>query len=243
MFKPKTKKIEELSYKYPEKIKGLESLLDKANNIYIDYANIYHWQAKLGFHIDFKRLKQLLNSFDTVKQVKIYQGVIQGDVRSEELLKELKNCSYIIRTKPVKEMYLSVDVSSVNKSDPSILKNYINKSLLAKLDIETIEFLNAKLAELNIKGTKSIKHLKCNFDVEIASDMIVDSIMDESIKKFILFSGDSDFADTINQLNSKGKDTAIVSTARRISVELSNTGTFVYELKKIREFICWTREL
>jgi uncharacterized LabA/DUF88 family protein len=242
MFIPKTKKINDLANKFPNRIQNLKKVFNKKTNIYIDYANVFHWQEKLGYHIDFKRLKQLFESFDTINQVKIYQGELKNDIKSKQIINDLRNWSYIVRTKPVKVMKLSIDVSSIQKNNPAILKDYINKSLLSKLDIETIEFLNTKLSELNAKGTRIIRHLKCNFDVEMSVDMIVDSINDKSIDNFVLWSGDSDFADVISQLILKGKNTAIFATARRISTELEQTGSYIFDLKKIKDFICWKRE-
>jgi len=45
-------------------------------------------------------------------------------------------------TKPVKIMKKSIDVSSIEKSNPSILNNFIRKSLLDEMSIANIEYLN-----------------------------------------------------------------------------------------------------
>lgn len=66
MFKPKTEKIKNLSILYPEVIKELETILAGRTNVYIDFSNVVFWQNKLNWHIDIKRLKQFLNSFETV---------------------------------------------------------------------------------------------------------------------------------------------------------------------------------
>lgn len=59
MFQPKTERIKILAEKFPQTIIKLEEIFDKPTNVYIDYANAAHWQGKLGWHIDIKRLKQL----------------------------------------------------------------------------------------------------------------------------------------------------------------------------------------
>lgn len=243
MFKTTSKPLKELSLKHHRVINLLEKIFSAKTNVYIDYANVFHWQDKLGYHIDFKRLKQLFNAFSNINEVKIYQGELEGDSRSVEIIKDLKEQSYIVRTKPVKIMNLPIDVSSIPLNSPAILKDFVNKSLLGKLDIETVEFLNSKLVELNMKGMKSIKHLKCNFDVEIASDMVVDSIKDPTTENFILWSGDSDFADTISQLSLQKKKVVVFATARKVSRELSETGSYIFDIKKIKDFICWKREI
>jgi len=241
MFISKTKKIEELAQKYPERIKELENIFDKKTNIYIDFANIIKWQDKIGWHFDFKRLKQLFNSFNAINSVKFYSGVIVGRKESEDFIEEIKKIGYEAHKKPVKIMRLSIDVSSIPIDSPILLRDFIRKSLLAKFDLETIEYLNKKLKELNDKGIKFIEDLKCNFDVEIGRDMLID-YEKNGIENFVLWSGDSDFAEPVNQLKKDGKKVVIFGTARKISVELSATKAQIFEIKKIREFICWSRE-
>lgn len=79
MFKPKTERIRQLAKEYPERISELGQIFDKSTNIYIDFANVMGWQDRLGWHISLKRLKQLLDSFDTVRDVKFYSGTLVGD--------------------------------------------------------------------------------------------------------------------------------------------------------------------
>ena len=43
------------------------------NLLYIDYANVRPWSEKLGWHIELKRLKQFLDSFDTVEAINFYK--------------------------------------------------------------------------------------------------------------------------------------------------------------------------
>ncbi|HRZ29311.1 MAG TPA: hypothetical protein P5052_00695 [Candidatus Paceibacterota bacterium] len=47
MFIPKTEKIKKLSEKYSKNIQELESIFDKNTYVYIDFANVIHWQDKL----------------------------------------------------------------------------------------------------------------------------------------------------------------------------------------------------
>ncbi len=243
IFNPSTDRIAKLAEKYPKKIEFLSKSFTKKTNIYIDYANVFHWQKKLGWHIDFKRLIQLLRSYTNVNKVVVYQGVLNGNEDSRKTVEDLEKWGYVVRTKPVKEMNLSIDMTGTPIDSPFVIKDYIDKALLGKFDLETIEFLNERLLELNRQGITHIKHLKCNFDVELASDMLIDNIQDESIENFVLWSGDSDFADTIEHLKTKGKNAIIFATSRRISIELSQTGSFVFELKKIKDFICWSKEI
>lgn len=245
MFTAQTDHIKILAEKYPEKIKELESILGKKTNIYIDFANVRGWMQKLGWHIDLRRLKQLLRSFDTVKEVKFYHGTLKGKEQSEEIIANAHALGYIVKTKPVKIMRLSIDASSIAPNSPDILKNLIRKPLLAKLKVETIEALNNELRLLNQQGILYVEDLKSNFDVEIGRDMLLDYDVDE-LDTFILWSGDSDFEDPIRQLLKDKKKVVLFATARRVATELNNLraeGLLIYDIQKIKEFICYKREI
>ena len=242
MFEPKTDRLIKLAKLYPKRIKELEEIFVNTTNIYIDYANVLHWSKKLKWHIDLKRLKQLIDSFSTIKTTRFYTGSLVGDVKSEKFNKEVVRLEYELKTKPVKIMKLSIDVSSIPSNSPYTLKNFIKRPLLNKLTIETIEYLNGKLKELNDQGIKHIEVRKCNFDVEIGRDMLLDYEKNK-IDTYVLWSGDSDFADAVNQLLEDGKKVVIFATARRISIELAETNSLKFDIQKIRNFICYANEL
>jgi uncharacterized LabA/DUF88 family protein len=245
MFIPKTEKIKTLAEALFQRIQELENIFDKKTNVYIDFANVIGWQERLGWHIELKRLKQLLDSFNTICGVKLYYGTLTGDIKSEQLIKEAVKCSYDVVTKPVKVMKFSIDISSISSNSPEILKQFIREPLLQKMDIETIVFLNSRLRGLNKQGLLHIDTMKCNFDVEIGRDMLLDYAQNKA-ENFILWSGDSDFADPIRQLLTDGKKVVLFATARRVASELSDLrkeGLSVFDIQKIRDFICWPREV
>lgn len=245
MFNPKTTRIKELAEKLPKRIVELERVFDKKTNVYIDYANVRPWSTKLGWHIEIKRLKQFLSSFDSISSIKFYNGTLIGDPESEQFMKDVTNLGFDVKTKPVKIMKLSIDTSSIPLNSPDILKDFIRKPLLQKLKIETIEFLNSQLKELNAQGILFVEDLKCNFDVEIGRDMLVDYDKN-GIENFILWSGDSDFADPVKQLLDDGKKVVFFATARRVSSELSalkKRGLFIFDIQKIKDFLCWKKEI
>ena len=245
MFQPKTERIKKLAQKYPERILELERIFDKKTNIYIDFANVIRWQDKLKWHINLKRLKQFLDSFENVKKIKFYNGKLEGDEKSLAILEEAKKCGYEVKTKPVKIMKLSIDVSSISPNSPEILKDFIRAPLLKQLKVEAIEFLNNQLKELNQQGILFVQDLKCNFDVEIGRDMLLDYEQNQ-VENFILWSGDSDFADSIKQLLEDGKKVVLFATVRKVASELNELqekGLFIFDIQKIRDFICWKREI
>src|SRR3989344_5940691 len=116
MFKPKTAKIRELAQNKTlgATTQKLEQLLTGKVNVYVDFANVRPWSEKLKWHINVGRLKQFLDSFDNVESVKWYQGELVGEARSEKEIRKLKKSKYIVRTKPVKVMRLSIDATSVS---------------------------------------------------------------------------------------------------------------------------------
>lgn len=238
IFKPTTKRIEKLAKLFSDTIKELEELFfEKETNVYIDWANVIHWQERLGWHISLKRLKQLLDSFNTVKTVRLYTGTLEGNEKSETSITELEDAGYKVTTKPVKLMKISIDTSSIPKNSPALLQGFIKKCLLSLLNLETIEFLNSKLADFNKQGITYIEDRKCNFDVEMGRDMLRDFDKDH-VDNFILWSGDSDFVDPITQLTKDNKKVFLFATAREISLELNEIGVVIFDIKKIKEFIC-----
>lgn len=198
----------------------------------------------IGWHIDIKRLKQFLESFNSVVSIKWYQGELIGDPRSQSEINKIKKCKYELRTKPVKIMNLSIDVSSISMQSPDLLKKFIRKSLLRKYDIDTVELLNRKFKEMNERKVYFIEDRKCNFDVEIGTDIRVDHLKD-SIETFVLWSGDSDFADPIKILIAGGKKVVLFATAGRIAREINDLvkdGLFIFDIFELRDFICWKKE-
>ncbi len=246
MFQAKTTKISGLANKYPNRIKELELLFLKPTRVYIDFANVRPWSEKLGWNVAPKRVKQFLDSFSTIKSINFYAGELKGDPLSEDLTREHRKTFGVgFKTKPVKIMKLSVDVSSISQDDPAILKDFIRRPLLEKLNIQTIRLLNSELGKLNAQGIYELEDKKCNFDVEIGTDMLLD-LERNSSDAFVLWSGDSDFSNPISKILSAGKSVYLFATARRVSTELSllrSSGLIIFDIQKIKDFICWKREI
>lgn len=245
MFTPKTERIASIAEGKQEVIAQLESIFGNKTRVYIDYANVRPWSNKLGWHIELKRLKQFLDSFDIVEAVNLYNGYLAGDERSEKEKAEAENCKFVLRTKPVKIMRFSINASSTLPDSTVLLDQFIRRALLKQYEISTIEYLNERFKDMNKKGVYFIEDMKCNFDVEIGVDMLLDCERN-SAETFVLWSGDSDFADPIEKLMSSGKKVALFATARKVSKELaalSEKGLMIFDIQKIRDFICWKKEL
>ena len=245
MFTPKTEKIKRIAESKQDAIKQLESIFSARTRIYIDYANVRPWSERLGWHIDLKRLKQFLDSFDTIEAVNFYNGHLEGNERSEKEKQIVEGYKYILRTKPVKIMKFSIDASRIPSDSTALLNRFIRRALLRKYEVGTVEYLNERFKDMNRKGEYFIEDRKCNFDVEIGVDMLIDCERN-SVDTFVLWSGDSDFADPIGKLMSAGKRVALFATARKVSKELSELATrglLIFDIQKVKEFICWNSEL
>ena len=58
---------------------------------------------------------------------------------------------------------------------------------------------------------------KANFDVEMTTDMLLET---DCVYRIIIFSGDSDFAYLVKRLKNLGKDITMVSSRKTIAWEL-----------------------
>ncbi len=245
MFAPKTDRIAKLVVRHQKRIEELAAIFDRPTNMYIDYANVKPWSERLGWHVDLKRLKQFVDSFDAIRSVKLYQGTLIGDAVSENLIQDAKAAGYEVHTKPVKIMRLPINVSSVAPNSPDVLNHFIRTPLLRQLKLEAITYINDQLRDLNRQGTLWLEDRKCNFDVEIGRDMLRD-LDQQRAESFILWSGDSDFAGPIEELLASGKRVFLFATARRVASELnalSSRGLAIFDIQKIRDFICWKKEM
>lgn len=244
MFTPKTEKIKQISKTRHKVIEQLEDLFGTSARMYIDYANVRPWSNKLGWHIDLGRLKQFLDSFSSVEAVNFYNGYLEGDERSEREKQIVEDCKYVLRTKPVKIMKSSINASRIPSDSTALLNRFIRRALLRMYEVGTIEYLNERFKDMNKKGVYFIEDRKCNFDVEIGVDMLLDCERKKA-ETFVLWSGDSDFADSIGKLLIAGKRVILFATAGKVSKELSELvkkGLFIFEILKIKDFICWNSE-
>ena len=245
MFNPKTDRIKEIVKYKKDVITQLEDIFINKTRVYIDYANVRPWCVKLGWHVEIKRLKQFLDSFDTIEAVSFYNGYLEGDERSKKERKEAEDNKYFLRTKPVKIMNFSIDASSIRPDETILLGQFVRRALLKKYQISTVEYLNERFKDMNKGGEYFIEDMKCNFDVEIGVDMLLDCERNNA-ETFVLWSGDSDFADSVEKLINAGKKVVLFATVRKVSRELSalkDKGLMIFDIQKIRDFICWKKEL
>lgn len=246
MFKPKSERVENLGKKFARQIQFLENILQDNVGIYIDYANVRPWAVKLQWNIDLHRLKVFLSSFDNIKIIKFFDGTLDGDKKTEKAKEERERIfKQGFVTKPVKIMKQFIDYTSIKSNSSDLLEKFIRKCLLREYKLEAVEYLNERFKEMNQNGKYYIEDRKCNFDVEIGTAMMLD-FERQTIDTFVLWSGDSDFHDPIDKLLSAGKKVILFATTRKVSAELNSLqtkGLFIFDIQKIREFICWKSQI
>jgi len=243
-FNPITERVGKIARLCPKVVTDLETVLDVKTNIYVDYGNVRPWCEKLGWHVDIKRLYQLFKSYPNTGKLILYYGTMPGDADSERFIKDAKNHGFEVKTKPVKKIRISIDASSVSSGAPDILRNFIARQLLESLSVKQIEELNAHLKELNARGINHFEDLKCNFDVEMGIDVIED--LRSGTEGFALWSCDCDFADVVLRVLNDGKKVTAFGVAGRFAKELNQlqpAGLRFFEVKRLKEFLCWPREL
>jgi len=220
-----------------ERIEELTKLLVGDTHVYIDFANVSKNCSHLGWSVDLRKLKSLLDATGKVKSARVYYGTFVGDKGSEGFVARIRKEGFEVITKPVKVMDLSINVSSVGTQSPDILRSFINEALIRSLKVDAIEYLNQQLMDLNKQGVYSLNVRKCNFDVEVATDMRLDHALNKA-QTFCLWSGDSDFAHPASQLLEAKRNVVVIS--KGIATELNDLkpqGLVFYDIRKLTELI------
>lgn len=220
-----------------ERLDELRKLFVGDTHVYIDFANVRNSCLKLGWSIDLRKLKGVLDSILQVKSARVYFGTIVGDAGSEGFVARMRKEGFDVQTKPVKIINLPIDVSSISSQATDILRNFIDETLIRSLKVEAIEYLNQQLGELNKQGILSLKRKKCNFDVEIATDMRLDHALGRA-QTYCLWSGDSDFAHPVWQLLNDGRNVTVISKGMAAELnDLKPDGLVYYDIRKLKDLI------
>jgi len=77
--------------------------------VYIDGANMFYTQKKLGWFIDWEKLKDYLKEKWDVLEIRYYTGVKPDDEKMASFLRYLDNIKITPITKPVKIIKISKD--------------------------------------------------------------------------------------------------------------------------------------
>jgi len=174
--------------------------------VYIDLTNMFHWQSVLGWKFRIEDLAKQLFDFPNIKEIKIYYGKNNRDIKNSEAFhNRIKKTGVILRSKSMK-----------------FIPKEINEGLFFQRRTMTLfdDPVKSKIYELIDWLHKSeiiIEEPKCNFDVEMAMDMLDDS---EKFTAMMLFSGDSDMLAPLERLKIKNKKIAVVGVRNQVASEL-----------------------
>lgn len=193
--------IEKKRKEYNELLKN-----ESAVFVYLDLANMFHWQEVLRWRFRVEDIMKQLFSFDSVKEIKVYYGFDnQNKEASIGFHKRIRKTGAILRSKPVKYIKKTIDEALLFKSKTLTL---FDDGVRDKIK---------ELIDMIKKEGYIIKEPKCNFDVEITMDMIDDT---EKISAAVLFSGDSDLAAPLERVKLKGRKAYIVGVRNMTAKEL-----------------------
>ena len=162
--------------------------------VLIDWANVFNWLRGKKWEIDPKALYDYLREYTEVDRICLFAGE-DDHPKSIAFLEECRKIGFEVITKKVKYVHASIDRSPF-------------------WDALTEVVSEKKLEELR---EKDILIRKCDFDVEISTELLLHLAKYHS---FILFSGDGDYAPIIREIMKREKRVFIVATERSLGKEL-----------------------
>ena len=174
--------------------------------VYLDLTNMLHWQDVLGWKFRIEDIISQLLSFHNVKEVKVYYGLNEKDLKNSKAFhNRIKKSGAILRAKPMKFITKKINESlffqrkTITLFDPTVKQ---------KIDKLIVELQNSGLI---------IEEPKCNFDVEMAMDMLYDAGKTSAV---LVFSGDSDLSGPLERIKVMGKQIGIVGVRGKTAGEL-----------------------
>jgi uncharacterized LabA/DUF88 family protein len=175
---------------------------------YLDLTNMFHWQDVLGWKFRIEDVVGQLFTFPNTKEVKIYYGKNERDLKNSEAFhNRIKKTGAILKTKPMKFIQKTIEEGM-----------FFQRKTLTLFDGGVKNKIQELMAELQKSGIV-IEEPKCNFDVEMAMNMLDDA---EKLTAVLLFSGDSDLLEPLQRLKVKGKKIGVVGVRGRVANELYN---------------------
>ncbi len=173
---------------------------------YLDLTNMFHWQDTLGWRFRIEDMVSQLLSFPNVKEVKVYYGLNERDKQNSQAFhNRIKKAGAILKAKPMK--FLVKDITE---------GVFFQRRTFTLFDADIRGKISELIDTLHRSGIV-IEEPKCNFDVEIAMDMLDDT---EKMTAVLLFSGDSDLVEPLVRLKVKGKHISVVGVRGKVAAEL-----------------------
>lgn len=176
---------------------------------YLDLTNMFHWQDVLGWKFRIEDVVEQLFTFPNIKEIKVYYGLNERDLKNSEAFhNRIKKTGAILKTKPMKFIPKTIEEGM-----------FFQRKTLTLFDGEVKNKIQELIDELHKSGIV-IEEPKCNFDVEMAMDMLDDA---DKLTAAMLFSGDSDLLEPLERLKVKGKHIGVVGVRGKVAGELHRT--------------------
>jgi len=175
---------------------------------YLDLTNMFHWQDVLKWKFRIEDVIKQLFTFSNIKNIKVYYGLNERDEKNSKAFhNRIRKTGAILESKPMK--FIKKDINEAL---------FFQHRTITLFDRQIKKKISDLINTLNGSGI-IIEEPKCNFDVEIAMDMIDDM---EKMTAVMLFSGDSDLLKPLERLKVKGKKIAVVGVRGKVAGELHN---------------------
>lgn len=173
---------------------------------YLDLTNMFHWQDILGWKFRIEDVVEQLFTFSNIKEIKVYYGLNERDEKNSKAFhNRIKKTGAILRTKPMKFIPKTINEGL-----------FFQRRTMTLFDGQVKNKIQELINELETSGV-IIEEQKCNFDVEIAMDMMDDA---EKLTAVMLFSGDSDLLKPLQRLKVKNKKIGVVGVRGIVAGEL-----------------------
>ena len=186
---------------YLDWIKGEASI-----HAYLDLTNMLHWQDTLGWKFRIEDIINQLFSFPNVKEVKVYYGFNPRDEKNSKAFHDrIRRTGAILRTKNMKFIQKTIEDGM-----------FFQRKTLSLFDGSVKQKISELIEKLQKSGI-AIEEPKCNFDVEMAMDMLDDI---EKLTAILLFSGDSDMKKPLERMKVRSKRIGIVGVRGKVALEL-----------------------
>lgn len=85
--------------------------------VFLDGANIFYTQKKLGWYVDNERLLEYCKTFGTVTEAVYYTGINTEDDKQKKYRDKLAYLGYSLVTKPIKTIYDNAHGSIMQKAN------------------------------------------------------------------------------------------------------------------------------
>jgi len=168
--------------------------------VYIDGANMFYTQKKLGWFVDWKKVKDYLQGKWEILEIRYYTGVKPDDEKMASFLRYLDNVRITPITKPIKVIKLSNDhplkklynYSEMYKSNCDV--EITTDILLERAEIDEIilfsgdsdfQYLIKKLKDLGKKVVifSSRKTISWEIKLEASEYIYLEDIKDQIIRE------------------------------------------------------------